>query len=238
MSTERSKSGVRMLRHTQQEPAELVSGDQALINAISDHIEHHFGPVPTVFHEIVSPHAHIDLHVVVPTKERPAITVVTSGMSERPMANGKYAELMLILPPSWPTMDDPAFQTDEGYWPYRLLKELARLPHEFGTSIGLGDTVPHGDPPSPYARNTKLCGALIAPMVLPNEEGAEQIVHDGREIDLLAVWPLHKDEMQVKLDDGLDRLFDLLDEARITEILEPDRPSVVPKRRRGLFRRP
>ena len=39
MSTERSKSGVRMLRHTQQEPAELVSGEQALINAISDHIE-------------------------------------------------------------------------------------------------------------------------------------------------------------------------------------------------------
>jgi hypothetical protein len=237
MSTERSKSGVRMLRHTQQEPAELVSGDQALIDALSVHIERHFGPVPTVFHEIVSPYAHIDLHVVVPTKERPAITVVTSGMSERPMADGKYAELMLILPPSWPTMGDPEFETDEGFWPYRLLKQLARLPHEYGTSLGIGATVPNDDPPRPYARNTKLCCALIAPMVLPNEEGAERIVHDGREIDLLAVWPLYKDEMQVKLDDGLDRLFDLLDEARITEILEPDRPSVVPKRRRLPFRR-
>ena len=226
-----------MLRHTEAQPAELVAGDQGLINAISDHVERHFGKVPTVMHEIVSMHAHIDLHVVVPTKERPAITVVTSGMSERPMANGKYAELMLILPPSWPMLGDPALETPEGYWPYRLLKELARLPHEYATTLQVGDTVPHGDPPEPYSRNTELCGALIAPMVAPNDEGAETIRYDGREIDLLSVWPLYDDEMRVKLDDGLDRLFDLLDEARIMEILNENRPSVVPKRRRGLFRR-
>jgi Suppressor of fused protein (SUFU) len=235
MSDERSKSGIRMLRHDTPVPSGLVAGDQGVIDAVSAHVERFFGPVPTVFHEIVSTHAHIDLHVVVPTKERPAITVVTSGMSERPMANGKYAELMLILPPSWPTPDDPGFRDPEDYWPYRLLKELARLPHEYATALAIGSTVPHGDPPFPYASNTKLSGALIAPMVMPNDEGADVIRYDGREIDLLAVWPLHADEMQVKLDDGLDRLFDLLDEARIMEIVDPDRPSVVPKRR--FFRR-
>jgi hypothetical protein len=42
--------------------------------------------------------------------------------------------------------------------------------------------------------------------------------------------------MRVKLDDGLDRLYDLLDEARIIEIVHADRASVVP-RRRFRFRR-
>ena len=80
---------------------------------------------------------------------------------------------MLVLPPTWPTEGDPAFETDEGYWPYRLLKTLARLPHEFQTRLWLGDTVPNGDLPQPYARNTKLCGALIAPMVMRQHESAE-----------------------------------------------------------------
>ena len=74
-------------------------------------------------------------------------------------------------------------------------------------------------------------------MVMPNDDGADVIRYGDREIDLFAVWPLHADEMRVKLDDGLERLFDLLDEARIMEALEPDRPSVVPKRRSRFFRR-
>jgi hypothetical protein len=185
----------------------------------------------------VSPYVHVDLHLVLPTKQRPAITVVTSGMSERPMPGNLYGELMLMLPPTWPT-EGEAFEAEEGYWPFRLLKQLARLPHEYQTRLWLGDTVPNGDPPEPYARNTKLSGALIAPMVMAEHEGAESLEYGGHEINLLAVWPLHADEMRVKLDQGLDRLLELLDEASIIELVDPDRPSVVPpRRRRGLFRR-
>jgi hypothetical protein len=236
MSVEKSQGGSRIYRHDNSAPAELAEGDQGLIDAVSGHIQTHFGEPENVLHEIISPYVHIDLHVVMPTSERPVITVVTSGMSERPMAGGVYAELMLILPPTWPTEGDPEFETDEGYWPYRLLKTLARLPHEYQTRLWLGDTVPNGDPPQPYARNTKLCGALIAPMVMQEHEAAEVFEYDGREIHLLSVWPLHADEMRVKLDHGLDRLSDLLDEAQIIEIVDADRPSVVP-RRRFRFRR-
>jgi hypothetical protein len=173
---------------------------------------------------------------VPPTDERPALTVVTSGMSQRPMAGGGYAELMLILPPTWPVEGDPGFETPEGYWPYGLLKELARLPHEFRTELGPGSTVPNGDPPQPYARNTKQCGALIAPMVMEQHEAAGTFEHDGHTVNLYAVWPLYADEMQVKLNEGMDRLWELLDEARLIEIVQPDRPSAVP-RRRSRFRR-
>jgi hypothetical protein len=218
-----------MLRHEPHTP-ELVAGDVDLTRAIGQHVASHFGDW-RVLHEKVSMDAHIDLLVVPPRKGRPAITVVTAGMSGRPMPGGIYSELMLILPPSWPMFGSPEFETDDGFWPYKLLKTLARLPHQYGTRLWLGDTVPNGDPPQRYARNTKLCCALIAPMVGPDSEPAQVIAHDGREIHLHAVWPLYADEMRVKLDDGLDRLYDLLDEAEITEILHPDRPSVVPRRR-------
>ena len=238
MSEEESPGGSRIYRHESSAPAELASGDDGLIEAVSDHVLRYFGEIDQVFHEIVSPYVHVDLHFVMPTKERPAITVVTSGMSQRAMPGGTYCELMMLLPPSWPTPGQPAFESDEGFWPFRLLKQLARLPHEYGTRLWTGHTVPNGDPPKPYARNTKFCGALIAPMVMDEHSAAERFEYDGHEVSLFAVWPLHADEMQVKLDEGLDRLADLLDEASITEALDPDRPSVVPpRRRRGLFRR-
>jgi hypothetical protein len=144
------------------------------------------------------------------------------------MPGDLYAELMLVLPPTWPKYGEPEFEQEENYWPFRLLKMLARLPHEYGARLWEGDTVPNGDPPMRYARNTKLCGALIGPMVHPDHEGAEVFEHDGKEVRLFAVWPLHADEMRVKLDDGLDRLLNLMDEARLLEIVDPDRPSVVP----------
>jgi hypothetical protein len=204
VSDEISAGGSRIYRHEQAAPSEFVAGDEGVIDAVTAHVERHFGPVDHVFHEIVSTHVHVDLLLVMPRKERPVITVVTSGMSARPMRGGLYGELMLILPPSWPT-EGPAFEAEEGYWPFRLLKFLARLPHEYDTRLWVGDTVPNGDPPAPYASNTKLCGALIAPMLMPNDEGAETIVYDGHEINLMAVLPLHADEMQLKLDKGADR---------------------------------
>ena len=237
MSTDQSKGGSRLLRHTQTTPTEFVTGDDGLVGAVGDHVTKHFGE-PDVLHEIISTHVHVDLYVVAPTDERPVYTVVTCGMSQRPMPGGLYAELMLVLPPTWTSPDDPAFEREEAYWPFRLLKTLARLPHEYETRLWEGDTVPNGDPPERYAPNTKLCGALIGPMVLPGTEGAEVFEYDGREIRLFAVWPLYADEMQVKLDNGLDRLLDLMDEARLLEIVEPDRPSVAPPRGlRRLIRR-
>jgi hypothetical protein len=161
------------------------------------------------------------VHVVAPGGERPVYTLVTSGMSERPMATpgagDVYAELALVLPPFWPAPGSEEMRTPAGHWPYRLLQDLARLPHEFDTWLRNGHTVPNGDPPEPYAPGTRLCGALIAPALTLPEDFEELEVGERHE--------------------GVDRLYDLFDEAGVSEILDPERPSVVPKRRRGLFRR-
>lgn len=142
-----------------------------------------------------------------------------------------WAELMIVLPPTWPSGDSDELRRPEGRWPFRLLQDLAQLPHQFNTTLWTGHTVPNGDPPEPYARNTKLCGALVMPPVIA-PDGFETLRVGEREIQFFGVFPLHRDEMQLKLDRGLDALLDLMDEAEITEFLEADRPSVIPKRRR------
>ena len=233
---ERSTVGGSIYRHEVRAPARVSTGNPALVEAISGHIARHYAPPDgVVLHPDESEYVSIDINVVTPKPDRPVYVLVTSGMSERPMKDGSSAELMLMLPPTWPAPGTPGFEDERGHWPYRLLEDLARLPHEYDTVLWAGHTVPNGDPPRPYARGAGFTGALIAPPVIA-PEGFETLEHEGREIEFFAVWPLYTDEMQLKLDEGLDRLADLMDENKLLEIVEVGRPSVLP-RRRGLFRR-
>jgi Suppressor of fused protein (SUFU) len=238
VSQERSRSGQPVYRHEQAAEPAHSTGDPELIAAVDAHVTAHFGAPSTVWHEVVSPYVHVDVHVVAPTDERPVFTLVTSGMGERPMASSsgdRYAELMMVLPPTWPSVGSEGFRHPAGHWPYKLLQDLAQLPHQFNTTLWTGHTVPNGDPPESYAPDTKLCGALLVPpLIAPEQFGTLRV--GERVVHFLAVIPLHRDEMQLKLDHGLDALFDFMDEANITEILHADRPSVIPRRRR-LFRR-
>jgi hypothetical protein len=237
MSQERSDAGIPIHRHEEVSDGAISSGDPDLVAAIETHVERHIGKPDLVYHELISPHVHVDIHIVMPSQARPAITLVTSGMAERPMADGSHAELMLVLPPTWPTPGSPAFGEQSATWPYVMLQELAWLPHAFDTTLGEGHTVPNGDPAQPYAPDTCLCGALIArPLVQP--DGFAELRVGEREIEIFAVIPLHADEMDLKLAKGTVALYDLLDEALVTEILDVGRPSVAPPRkRRRMFRR-
>jgi hypothetical protein len=159
-------------------------------------------------------------------------------MSARPMtvpagSGAPYAELVMGLPADWP-LDEESWRDERHYWPVRTLKQLARLPHAYGTFLAPGHTIPNGDPPAPYAPGTELCCALIArPLTLP--EGAEVLeLADGR-VHFYAVVPLHHDEMELKLASGMDELVDRLDAAQVSEVLNAARPSSVRRKRFGLF---
>jgi hypothetical protein len=227
-----SAGGSRIERHEQALPPEPVPTGWAGQELIEQHVERHVGPIANVFHELYSEYIHLDLLMVAPADDRPVHTVVTSGMSSKPMEDGTLMELLIVLPPTWP-MDEASWRDERHYWPVRALKELARLPHAYGFSLGDGHTVPNGDPPAPYGPGTRLCGALIAPpVVTPHEpvEGAPDTL-------LRAVYFLYQEEMDLKLERGFDALVDAFDEAGVSEIVEPDRPSAVKKRKKrfGLF---
>ncbi len=236
-----SAGGSRIFRHeaSAAEPA-IAHGDDALIDAVSDHVERHIGPIERVLHEIISPVVHLDILHVPPSEALPWHTLVTCGMAAVPMqAPGPelaFAELTLALPPDWPMGDDD-WRDERQYWPVRLLKVLGRLPHEYDTWLGNGHTIPNDDPPEAYAPGTQLCGAIVADPLLP-PEAVRRLDRPAGPIRFYGVVPLHAAELDFKLAEGADALYDRLSHARVCELVDAGRASVVPEpRRRGLFRR-
>jgi hypothetical protein len=225
MIERRSKAGERLTYHTDRAQQGWIEEDAALLASVTRHAEAHYGPVTEIVHDPFPVYAHVDLLIVAPNERVPGITVVTAGMSQRPMDGEHYAELMMILPPTMP----------RDAWPYRVIHQLASFPHEFDTLLWVGHTIPNGDPARPYGPGTDLCGAVIAPQVI--NEDAETFQHAGHDVALLTFWPLHQAEMRVKLDRGMDAFWDMTDEARLIECIDPERPSAAPKRRSRLFRR-
>ena len=234
---EESPSGAPIYRHKDRErDFELATGEEETIEAITAHIEEHIGEIDQVWHELVSDLVHVDVHQVPPSEERPFWTLVTSGMSDRPMTVPEdaedyvLAELMICLPPEWPVSEED-FNDENNYWPMRLLKVLARLPHEYETWLGPGHTVPNGsDEPTPYADNNSfVCALMMSPGLVLPEEVAVLELPDGRKINFYTVWPLHQSEVDLKLNRGLDALLDHFQTHQVTELVDLNRPALTPR---------
>ena len=112
--------------------------------------------------------------------------------------------------------------------------DLARFPHEYGTWLAEGHTIPNGDPPERYSPDTKLCCAMITPpLTLP--ENAHRFESRLGPVSIYSVVLLFEEEMRLKLDRGSDALYSKLDHAGVNEILDPSRKPVVRKRLFGIF---
>ena len=210
--------------------------EDPVVNAIGEHVTKYVGPVANVFQERAWEGVQIDLLIVPPTADRDFLTLVTCGMSERPMRvplenpedlglvpQLRYAELLLCLPADWPFSPE-AFQDEENYWPVRWLKKIARLPHMAGGWLGLGHTVPNGDPPQPLAGNTGLAGWMVdQPLLFPAE--LQKLRLPDRAINFYSVVPLYPEEMALKLKHGSGHLSKRLDDAKVTELLDVRRAN-------------
>lgn len=102
-----------------------------------------------------------------------------------------FAELMVCLPADWPVPAESyavaPWEDDRAYFPIRGLKMLARLPHEYGTFLGFGHTIPNGDPAEPLVEGSQLCGWLLLPPVTLPEAVRSVTVPDGRRVDLFGI---------------------------------------------------
>ncbi len=234
MGSSDAPQGSGVLRHAprDQQWVPAAEPDPYAVEAIGQHVTHHFGPISYVWHELASDLVRIDIHVVTPTAERPFYTLVTDGMSDLAMSvpaeanDSPYAELMLCLPADWELSGD-TFREDRNYWPIGLLKSIARLPHEYNTWIGLWHSVPNGDPPSPYLPGVPFAGALVAPMLRCDPSAHVIKTESGKDISLLALVPLHPAEVALKVRSGTDALLDALATVEISELFSPTRPSAV-----------
>ena len=223
----KSENGSPIYRH--QAPSGqpgLAETDTQSAEALMHHIEQYVGARGTVFHELVSEHVHIDVHIVPPSGQHNFYTLITTGMSDVPMSvppgaeHLRYAEVVLCLPANWKMSQQDWKDDESNYWPVRWLKTLARLPHQYKTWLTSAHTVPNGDPPEPFASNTRLCGVILGLPVLFHDGFGQIAVRSDKTIQLYSMIPLYQEEMEFKLKYGAEVLFDRLDEAKVSELLD------------------
>jgi uncharacterized protein YegJ (DUF2314 family) len=203
-------------------PDAISHGDSTLMKAVNDHTGAHFGKLPKVFHEIVSPSAHIDLYPYPANAQRPFHVVTTSGMAEQPLqlppcsSADTHLELLVLLPPSWP-LDHASWKKDVGFWPMQWLKRVARFPYETGHWLGEGHVLANGDPAAPIDDAYPFDSVLLArPRALP-ESFQRATLPDGRVVRYLCLYFLTPAERAELQEDGWEMFA-----ARIT----PERLSV------------
>ncbi|MEW4568627.1 suppressor of fused domain protein [Tautonia sp. JC769] len=226
---ERSASGSPIYRHQPPDRDWSPPESPALfLEEIEAHLERHIGGVEHVFHEVVSDLVHLDVLLIPPADDRPFKVLVTSGVSERPMAvpegleEFRRAELMIALPPDWP-LSEEALRDEANYWPIRWLKTVGRLPHEYQTWIGWGHSIPNGDPAEPIG-GTGFVGVVLLPPYGFDPEIFRLDTASGEPITFYWLVPLYPEEMAMKLDQGIDAIEDRFDD--IGFVLDPDRPNV------------
>jgi len=234
-----TESGQPILRHKEpKKELEFAMGDEQNIELIGNHIEQHLGAPATVFHELISHLVHIDVHIVSPTESRPFYSLVTSGMSDKPMTvpegceQLRYAELMICLPGDWP-MSEEAWKDEANYWPVELVKFLARMPHEYETFLSMDHTAPNGDPPEKFG-TSNFCCALIGPAATAPQEFWELKVNDEKTINFFGVHLLYREEMDVKMKKGAEAVWELLEKNSVTELVDVNRKNTA-KKRFGIF---
>ncbi len=199
------------------------------MEAVEAHIQQYFGKFENVFHELSSPDIHVDICVVPPSEKRDYYTLVTMGMGAHrmnvPEELAEYklerAELAIALPGNWKLKHED-LMNERWYWPIRLLKTLARLPIASDTWLGFGHTMDNEDD---FAKDTKLCAAMLTGPQ-DTEDGSEVcILPSGEEVNFYQVIPLYRDELEYKLAHDADALLDKMN--GISFVVEPDRQDAI-----------
>jgi hypothetical protein len=228
--------------HRHDDPNEFRKPDREAVHLddILRHLEPLLGKLAYVWHEIASNQVHVDVLVFAPRDGRPYWTLVTSGMSDRPMnapaefaAYGDFrrAELVMSLPADWPEMQNGAGRSSdtlspEAEWPIGLLRYLARFPFIYDTWLWQTHTVENGNPPSPYAANTEMMASYLEYPANWPSDFVQMVTNAGANITFIAVVPIYRAELQLKLDRGRDELIARLAAIGATEILDIHRPNV------------
>lgn len=228
-----TEGGGQIYRHEGDvQPPEPAGRDSDLMTQVVTHVSRYAGAPGNVWHELASDVVPVDVHHIPPNDTNNFHTLFTTGMSSLPMnvpqglEDERFAELMLALPPDWP-ISEAAFYDINNYWPIQMLRQLARMPHQTQSWLGLLHSMNNGEPPAPFAPNTAFTGVIVLRPVLFGEGIRTLRLPDRRVINLLALIPLYQDEMTFKLQNGGQALAEQLNESGVTELIDVERERVV-----------
>ncbi|EIT87222.1 ankyrin repeat family protein [Fictibacillus macauensis ZFHKF-1] len=189
----------------------------------------YFGPVKNSIGELIpGSKVAVTIHVIPSSKEHPFTTLFTTGMSDEPMGYSmeeeafKYAELLLKLPSDWPVeqdvMNDPAH-----FWPMKWLRMVAHIPHLYEGGLDEGVILPNGDPPQPFAPNTKLSCIMSC---RPYESELDSIPTGQGDVNVFTLIPIYEEERMLALEKGHEYLLKRMREHGISDVLDIHRKNV------------
>lgn len=186
------------------------------IEEYDKYIVENFGEYDEVFHEIMSPDIHLDVIIVPPTEENNYYKLITMGMGaykmKVPKELKKYelerAELIIYLPPTWNIKSEK----EEDYWPIRCLKDLARLPIECNTWLGIGHTISSNENNDFYADNTQYCSMLLLNALNKDYKELDLKLTDAGKINFYQLYPLYKEELEYKINNNAKALLNIIEE--------------------------
>ena len=204
---------------------------------ISEHLDKFFEQNSmSVFHEMPTLDLHLDVYFIKPKNSQHNI-LLTSGMSTLRMEVDEqaenpeeleFAELMMLIPKEI-EFEQVYSGQNKNDWIISTLKQSAKFPHFYDTWIGIGHTLQAEMDMSPYSNETEFVGALILPSVTFDKNFTE-IHKNGRKINIYNVFPLYKDELEFKIKNGYNKLFDLIIKANGKEVLNLNRKSLISKK--------
>ena len=204
------------------------TSEPSSLEVVVPHIERYWGAIARCWHEDISEYVHIDIHVVPGGSDRDFVTLISSGMSDRPMAappgaeDCRYAELMVALPVDWP-MEQEDFREEANWWPFRMLKTIARMPHSQHMWIWAWHTVNMHEEIHAFS---PFSGVLIAVPVLCPEEAVVLRAAEDKAVHFLSLIPLYREELQYARTRGTDALVDRLGCCDVTELVDLSRRNV------------
>lgn len=216
-----------------------VSEQTSYIEEIEAHLERHLGPAGDVLHELFSPDIHLDVLSYPPTAGRDHWIFVTCGMSSLPMTLREgydptecaRAELTIGLPKDWGDRlhSEPLSSAD--WEPVGTLKALARYVHDARTSLVWFDTIELENLRPLIQGREAFTGAIILNPITWPEAAQSLVLPTGEHLNFLGVYPLYRDELRFKLENGAAKLTDRMETQGVSEVLDTARKSVAPRKK-------
>jgi hypothetical protein len=204
------------------------------IDCLTNHLAKYFkGDEITVFHEIVSLDFHLDVYFIKPVN-RDYNILLTSGMSLLEMIVGSeiknrsdylFAELMVLISKE---LDFSQVYTgnEKNSWVISMLKQTARFPHHNDTFLAIGQTIQATENMEPYSNETNYVGCAILPSVTLESEFTEFNCGDNK-INIYSLFPMYKNELDYKIQNGYAGFVDLLTKGRPKEIIDNKRKNLI-----------
>lgn len=232
----KSESGAELRRYS---PDDVAKKDQEITptrytDEIKQHIERFGGCSLMVIRDLEPRFVHVDILIIPPGEGREWHTLVTSGMSSKPMnvppagAHLTHGELALRLPKHWAVeVENHQHEKEPVEWVIRWLKALARFPHALQTSLVETQTFQNCTPPEPIATDVPFTGWLLVNSASGGTNLEPLKCADGQTIYFHSLIPIHTSEMEFKLAQGAEKLQEKLIAFGATDLLAINRKPVV-----------